>query len=439
MIYNDLLSMGVEDVKIIGVGKDAYAEDLPGMINGRILPWVQDSEDDDYPVWSEYGAVQRSTYFLGRDGAFIHQFNITTLDPDNPNDYNYLINLILDYRSDNGPNVIRVPEEQSSIQSAIDIASDGDIVLVNPGEYEGQINFGSKNITLATLLYTGFGNEIQETILNGNGQGSVVTINGGQDQSTILLGFEIKNGYAEISGGGILIENSSPTIDRNLIHHNQSGSCGGSGAGIAILGNSYPYVFGNTIHNNVVSGECDCECYFGGGIYVDANAWPIVGGSMTLGNVFYDNTADLGTSLYRENEGDTTNWTPIYAHHNYFETCPPDLQSVYPFNGWDIAHCHLIDVIEIDRQILNDGFKIHQNYPNPFNATTTINFDINTSAEIELLIYDIKGVILFSKKMRFFSGHNKIQWNAMGNPSGVYFIRIKKGPYVKTQKAIFVK
>ena len=118
MIYNDLLSMGVEDVKIIGVGKDAYAEHLPGMINGRILPWVQDSEDDDYPVWSEYSAVQRSTYFLGRDGAFIHQFNITTLDPDNPNDYNYLINLILDYSPQQPPRIFITCVENHPIRSS---------------------------------------------------------------------------------------------------------------------------------------------------------------------------------------------------------------------------------------------------------------------------------------------------------------------------------
>ena len=34
--------MGVDDVGIIGVGKDAYNEHLPGMVNGRILSWVED-------------------------------------------------------------------------------------------------------------------------------------------------------------------------------------------------------------------------------------------------------------------------------------------------------------------------------------------------------------------------------------------------------------
>ena len=90
-VYNDLLAMGVDDLGIIGVGKDEYTTSLEGMINERTLPWVSDIEEEGYPVWEDYGAVQRSTYFLDREGNLIYQFNITTLDPADPEDYNYLI------------------------------------------------------------------------------------------------------------------------------------------------------------------------------------------------------------------------------------------------------------------------------------------------------------------------------------------------------------
>ena len=86
-IYLDLQAMGVNDISIIGVGKDAYNDDLPGMVEGRILPWVEDTEDDGYPVWTDYGAVQRSTYFFDRDGQLVNSMNITQLLPDDPNDY----------------------------------------------------------------------------------------------------------------------------------------------------------------------------------------------------------------------------------------------------------------------------------------------------------------------------------------------------------------
>ena len=73
--------MGVSDVGIIGVGKDAYNSDLAGMINGRILPWVEDVEADGYPVWTDYGAVQRSTYFLDRQGMLIYCLLYTSPSP----------------------------------------------------------------------------------------------------------------------------------------------------------------------------------------------------------------------------------------------------------------------------------------------------------------------------------------------------------------------
>ena len=86
--------MGINDVNIIGIGKDAFNGNLDGMIEGRVLPWVEDIEEDGYPVWEDYGAVQRSTYFLDRDGNLLYQFNITTLDPEDPEDYTSLLNMI---------------------------------------------------------------------------------------------------------------------------------------------------------------------------------------------------------------------------------------------------------------------------------------------------------------------------------------------------------
>ena len=435
--------MGVNDVGIIGVGKDTYNSDLEGMINGRILPWVEDVEADGYPVWTDYDAVQRSTYFLDRQGMLIYQFNITTLDPDEPNDYQYLINLILDYRAYNGPSILRVTEDFLSIQSAIESASDGDIILVDPGTYLGQINFLDKNITLASLIYSGYDqNELAKTILDGNGQGPVVTFNDGQDQSAILLGFIIKNGSASQSGGGILIEDASPTIDRNIIHNNHAGSCGGTGGGIAVQGESYPHIFGNVIHDNMVSGDCDCICYYGGGVYVDTTSWPVLGGSVTLGNTFYNNSADYGTELFRDHDEDTTNWIPIYAHHNIFEDCPPDSYNVYPINGWDLENCHTLDItidIVSDNQPLAEDFYLYPNFPNPFNPLTNIRFFLKTSNTVLLNIYDLEGKLVKMNKLKLDSGTHVVQWDASQSPSGIYLIKLQAGVNTQIQKAILVK
>ena len=102
--------MGINDVSIIGVGKDAYNDHLNGMINGRVLPWVEDTQDDSYPVWEDYNAVQRSTYFLDREGELIYQTNITSIDPESYEDYESFINLILNFRSSNDLLLLEFPK-----------------------------------------------------------------------------------------------------------------------------------------------------------------------------------------------------------------------------------------------------------------------------------------------------------------------------------------
>ena len=148
--------MNINDVKIIGVGKDEHSDHLNGMIEGKILPWVADSSDNSYPVWEIFGATQRSTYFLNRAGELLYETNITSIDPENPTDYETFINLILNFRSSDGPSVLRVPEDFSLIQGAINEANDGDFILISPGVYFENISLLDKNLTIASLIYTGF-------------------------------------------------------------------------------------------------------------------------------------------------------------------------------------------------------------------------------------------------------------------------------------------
>jgi len=433
--------MGIYDVNIIGVGKDAYNSELEGMVNGRILPWVEDVQDEGYPVWEDYNAVQRSTYFLDRQGDLIYQTNITSIDPSNPEDYENFINMILNFRSMSGPSIFRIPEDMTSIQEAIEISSSGDIILVSPGTYQENINFLDKNIILATLLYTGFDMSLlEETILDGGEQGPVITINEGQDQSSLVMGFVIENGSSIESGGGVLIENSSPTISRNTIRNNHAGNCGGKGGGIAVLENSYAHIFGNAIYDNNVSGDCDCVCYFGGGIYVDETSWPIIGGSVTLGNLFQNNSADYGYQLFRDHLSDTSDWVPIYAHHNIFYDCPPLFpDDVYPENGWDLDNCHTL-FIESSNELIPGPFYLDSNFPNPFNSSTTIKIFSNIRGTFDLNIFNLKGQnIEFFSNQNIYKGINFFNWSPNEIPSGVYFLHIESNDFIQTKKVLFVK
>ena len=129
--------MGVTDVQVIGVGKDEYSSSLDGMIDGNVLPWVEDLEEQSYPVWDDYDAVQRSTYFLNREGELLYQFNITTLDPNRPEDYNYFINLILDFRANSGSEVILEHDPRASpvVQMASTSTTSGIVASAVPSHW----------------------------------------------------------------------------------------------------------------------------------------------------------------------------------------------------------------------------------------------------------------------------------------------------------------
>jgi pectin methylesterase-like acyl-CoA thioesterase len=65
-------------------------------------------------------------------------------------------------------NTIRVPADQSTIQSAIDAASDGETILVSDGTYKENIDFKGKAITLKSV------NGPATTIIDGGALDSVV-------------------------------------------------------------------------------------------------------------------------------------------------------------------------------------------------------------------------------------------------------------------------
>jgi hypothetical protein len=123
--------------------------------------------------------------------------------------------------------VINVPGDQPTIQDAINVAVSGDTVLVQPGTYYENINYNGKNIVIGSLiLTTGDTSYISQTVIDGNEEGSVVTINSGEDSTTVLRGFTIKNGLATY-GGGILVGNSTVKLKQMIIDDNIATDQGG--------------------------------------------------------------------------------------------------------------------------------------------------------------------------------------------------------------------
>ncbi len=183
--------------------------------------------------------------------------------------------------------------EYTSIQTAIDEAYDGDTILVHDGIYMEVIDFKGKSITMKSE------NGPDRTILDGNGQGSVISFsssnfgNSGIGSTPVLEGFTIKNGTG-VYGGGIFCDTgTSPSITNNKIIDNSAEY----GGGIYCNLNSLPTITQNIIAYNSASSH-------GGGIYAESAA-PILRNNTVFKNSAEENGGAIasyqGSSLILRN------------------------------------------------------------------------------------------------------------------------------------------
>ena len=111
--------------------------------------------------------------------------------------------------------------DHTSIQAAVDAATNGDIILVQPGTYTGHdgtdpvVDFKGKSLTLIATSGP------EATIIDGRNERQCVSINEYEGPDTLLSGFTITAGRADY-GGGIDTYNSSPTIANCVIIGNEA-------------------------------------------------------------------------------------------------------------------------------------------------------------------------------------------------------------------------
>ncbi|UCC79646.1 MAG: T9SS type A sorting domain-containing protein, partial [Candidatus Zixiibacteriota bacterium] len=163
---------------------------------------------------------------------------------------------------------INIPNDYPTIQQGIYASVNGDTVLVQPGTYVENINFNGHNIVLGSLfLTTGNTSYIEQTVIDGDSAGTVVTFESGEDNTAIIAGFVIQNGFTTSLGGGITCINSDPTITFNYIRGNSTvGSIMTDGTG----GGIYCSYSDAIISHNTISGNLALGLWtygFGGGIY----------------------------------------------------------------------------------------------------------------------------------------------------------------------------
>lgn len=133
-----------------------------------------------------------------------------------------------------------------AIQDAINLASDGDTILVADGLYTGEanknLNFNGKLILLKSE------NGPAECIIDCENDGRGMIFENGEDNNAVVDGFTIRNGNGDDIGGGILIY-SSPVVRNMILTDNQAVMVGG-----AIMCYGSPLISNCTIVNNQAGG-----------------------------------------------------------------------------------------------------------------------------------------------------------------------------------------
>ncbi|MGA1865128.1 MAG: right-handed parallel beta-helix repeat-containing protein, partial [bacterium] len=225
-------------------------------------------------------------------------------------------------------------KEASFIQSAIDNAEDGEVIVLPEGIYYETINFMGKAITLQS---TNPNNPevIASTIIDGYESGSVVTFDKYEGAASALNGITIQNGKAwggREYGGGIYCFRSSPTITNCIISGNFAVNKN-SAFGYGIGGGIYCGLYSSpTINHCRITGNCATDT---GGIYCDYSSSATItnclvsdnyasksgGGGTLLSSavsvkncIIRNNISEDGGGLYCRNSPHITNCL-IYGNH----------------------------------------------------------------------------------------------------------------------------
>lgn len=210
-------------------------------------------------------------------------YNLTYQKPNYFIKYLYGISCYVDITIDTDTlmivsSLIKVPSMIPTIQEAIDVAQINDTILVSPGVYYENINFLGKQIFVTSnFLFSNDTADINNTIIDGSNDGSVVVFDSWVNNNTILNGFSIRNGkangsYPNYFGGGIKCHQASPTLTNLKVYNNET--IGGGGGGIICL------------HSNAVLKNIEV---FGNSAGTDGGGIELFYGSTTLENILIHN------------------------------------------------------------------------------------------------------------------------------------------------------
>jgi hypothetical protein len=114
-----------------------------------------------------------------------------------------------------------------------------------------------------------------------------------------------------------------------------------------------------------------------------------------------------------------------------------DLEGDIP--SWENNQLYMVESLA-ETVALPATFTLNRNYPNPFNPVTTLSFSIPIDSEVSLSIYNLQGrEVATLVDANIDAGYHSVIWNANIQSSGVYFVKMISGDFVRSQKLMLIK
>jgi hypothetical protein len=227
----------------------SYADDLFLDVSGNLLV----GSDINSPTFYSQDLVSLNSLSGGQQ-MFVTQYTLTATPTPVP------------MATPTPTPTIHVPADQPTIQQAINVAMNGDLILVSPGTYFEHIDYHGKAITIRSVAGP------LHTVIDGSNTGTVVTFQTAEGAHSILTGFTIRHGNGSF-GSGIRLLGGLPTITDNIFRDN-------TGSQAAIGGNgSSPVIQRNTF----VANSCDTQ-FLSGVVSFFNTSSPLI-----MNNIFRNN------------------------------------------------------------------------------------------------------------------------------------------------------
>lgn len=118
-----------------------------------------------------------------------------------------------------------------------------------------------------------------------------------------------------------------------------------------------------------------------------------------------------------------------------------DIEGVFRLHSAGVLYSEESVSVEDGKQAeMPSEIKLYQNYPNPFNPTTVISYQIPSSSDVRLEVFDMLGrrvAVLVDD--RVVSGHHEVNFDAANLASGMYIYQLRTESYTLSNRMMLIK